>query len=162
MRTENKADQEEKVYNKIVRFATLRPRSEHEINLWLKRKKISTTTSSRVFNRLKNLNLIDDEAFASWWVEQRLTFRPKARRALSFELRQKGISRDTIESVLKNIEIPSETALAAELVAKKLPRFKDLPPEVRKKKLVGFLVRRGFSWETIKKAVDVGDVDVVE
>lgn len=153
---------EEKVYNKALRFATLRPRSEHEINLWFKRKNISTALTKRVFNRLKNLGLVDDRIFASWWVEQRMTFRPKGRKALFFELRQKGVARDVIESVLKNVEIPNEVTLAAGLVAKKLPRFKDLSPEERKKKLVGFLGRRGFSWEAIKKAVDVGEADIVE
>lgn len=152
---------EDKVYNKILRFATLRPRSEYEIKFWFKRKKIPTKLHKRVFNRLKNLNLVDDKAFSEWWIEQRVTFRPKGRKALFFELRQKGVGRDVIESVLESVEIP-EAALAAGLVAKKLSRFKDLSPEERKKKLVGFLGRRGFSWEAIKKVVDVGEQDIVE
>ena len=143
----------EAVYNKALRFATLRPRSEHEISLWFKRKNISTIMSSQVFNRLKNLGLVNDKAFSEWWIDQRVTFRPKGRKALFFELRQKGVARDTIESVLKNVEVPSETALAAELVAKKLSRFKDLPEEERKKKLVRFLARRGFSWDIIKQTL---------
>ncbi|MBI4033198.1 MAG: regulatory protein RecX [Candidatus Blackburnbacteria bacterium] len=153
---------EEKVYNKILRFATLRPRSEKEINVWFKRKKIPTKLHERVFNRLKNLGLVDDKAFASWWIEQRLTFRPKGRRAIFFELRQKGVSEDIIEDVLGTIGFPQEVELARDLVAKKLPRFKDFPVEEKKKKLVGLLVRRGFSWETIRKAVDVSGEDVVE
>lgn len=155
-------DQEEKIYNKVVRFATFRPRSEHEINLWFKRKNISTTLTERVFNRLKNLGLVNDKAFSEWWIEQRVTFRPKARRALFFELRQKGVGKDVIESALATMDFPQEAVLALALVAKRLPRLKDLPIEERKKKLVGFLSRRGFSWETIKKAVDVGDEGVVE
>lgn len=153
---------EEKIYNKVVRFATLRPRSEREITLWFKRKNISTALTERVFDRLKNLGLVDDRIFASWWVEQRMTFRPKGRKALFFELRQKGVGRDVIESVLERVEVSDEVALATGLVAKKLPRFKDLPPEERKKKLIGFLGRRGFSWEAIKKAVDVREKDIVE
>lgn len=153
---------EEKIYNKVIRFATLRPRSEHEINLWFKRKKVPLKVSERVFNRLKNLGLVNDKAFASWWIEQRVTFKPKGRRALFFELRQKGVAKDVIESVLKSTGIPNEAALARDLVTKKLPRFQNLPPQERRKKLVGFLGRRGFSWETIRKVVDVGSVDIVE
>ena len=99
-----------------------------------------------------NLGLVDDEAFVDWWLEQRATFRPKGKRALQMELRFKGIDRDLIERSLA--EKVDEEALAKKSFLKKIPSLKNLPLEVQKKKLIGFLSRRGFSWEIIRKTLD--------
>lgn len=143
--------EEEKIYNRILRFATLRPRSEKEVHLWFKRKKVYPELAERVFNRLKSLGLVDDTAFAKWWVDQRLTFHPKSRRALSVELRQKGVDREIIEQAL---EVVDDKSVASSLVRRRLLRLVCLQTEVRQKKLSDFLARRGFSWETIKEVID--------
>lgn len=143
--------EEEKIYSRVLRFATLRPRSGKEIQFWFKRKKVSQDVQERCFNRLKSLSLVDDAAFAKWWVDQRLTFRPKARRALLVELRQKGVDREITEQVLESVD---DKSIASDLARRRLLRLTGLPPEVRQKKLSDFLARRGFSWETIKEVVD--------
>lgn len=99
-----------------------------------------------------NLGLVDDEAFVDWWLEQRATFRPKGKRALKMELRFKGIDRDLIERSLA--EKVDEEVLAKKAFLKKIPSLKNLPSEVQKEKLIGFLSRRGFSWEVIRKTLD--------
>lgn len=68
------------------------------------------------------------------------------------ELRFKGIDRDLIERSLA--EKVDEEALAKKSFLKKISSLKGLPPEVQKEKLVGFLSRRGFSWEVIRKTLD--------
>src|SRR4030043_1786767 len=66
--------------DKLLRFATLRPRSESEIRGWMKRKKVHDSLKNDLFSRLKHLELIGDENFARWWIEQRLQYKPKAKR----------------------------------------------------------------------------------
>lgn len=145
--------EEGKVYNHVLRFATLRPRSEKEIKLWFRRKKVLPAVGEAVFNRLKNLDLVDDEKFAKWWAEQRAEFRQKSRRMLSMELRQKGVSRDVIEKVLAEVDIPDEIALARKAAEKKLRTLRG-DFEEQRKKLSEFLARRGFNWSTIKQVID--------
>lgn len=101
---------------------------------------------------MSNLGLVDDEAFVDWWLEQRATFRPKGKIALRMELRFKGIERDLIECSLA--EKVDEEVLAKKSALKKMSSLKALPPEVQKEKLIGFLSRRGFSWEIIRKTLD--------
>ena len=48
----------------------------------------------------------------------------------------------------------NEIELAKKAVEKKLRLWKNLPPEEFRQKLTGFLARRGFDWETIKKTID--------
>lgn len=154
--------EEEKIYNKVLRFATLRPRSEKEIKFWFKRKRVYFSqnklvypeVAEGVFNRLKSLGLVDDAAFAKWWVDQRLTFRPKSQRVLSMELSQKGVNREIIDQAL---EVVDDKSVASNLARGRLTKLMHLPPEVRQKKLSDFLARRGFSWEVIKKVVDLND-----
>lgn len=146
--------EEEKVYNKVLRFSMLRPRSEKEIKDWFRRKKVLPGVVEPVFNRLKSAGLVEDEAFARWWAEQRAEFRQKSRRMLSMELRQKGVSREVIEKVLEEVDIPDEVQLARKAAIKKVRSIVNLESNIKRKKLSEFLARRGFSWTTIKNVVD--------
>lgn len=145
--------EEEKVYNRVLRFATTRPRSEKEVRDWFKRKKVLPSVIEPVFNRLKSLSLVNDEEFARWWVQQRAEFRQKSRRVLGLELRQKGVAREISEKVLENADIPKEVDLAKKAATKKLRTLRGDLNE-NKKKLSDFLARRGFSWDTVKTVVE--------
>lgn len=142
----------QKTYNKLLRFATLRPRSEREVLYWLKRKKVHESMHKKLFEGLIKLDLLDDEKFARWWIEQRLTFKPRGKRALISELLQKGVERSTIEGVLLDIGV-DEVQAAKQLVKKNKHKWAKLKGQEEKKKIWGFLARNGFSWETIKKVV---------
>ncbi len=142
---------EDKIYNRVLRFATLRPRSEKEIKFWFQRKKVPQDIQNDVFNRLKNAHFVDDTEFAKWWVDQRLTFRPKSKRALSIELSQKGVDREIISQALEAVD---DKAVASVLAKRRLMRLADYPPDVQRQKVSDFLARRGFSWETIREVVE--------
>lgn len=81
----------QKISDKLINFTTLRPRSEKEIELWLLRKKVGKNYHKDLWNKLKHLELVDDQKFAKWWIDQRLEFRFKSKRELEQELRVKGI-----------------------------------------------------------------------
>jgi len=137
----------ENAFQALARFASLRPRSEWEIKNWLKKKKINKEQADKLFNQLKSMGFVDDKAFCLWWIEQRLLFRPKSRRMLIEELKQKGISRQLLEEIMTGLEnIPKDEELAKLIIEKKKNK---LPKE----KLISLLERRGFSWNTIKSVL---------
>lgn len=144
----------QKTYDKLVRFAILRPRSEKEINDWFKKHKVHKSLHKGLFNRLKRLELIDDRKFAQWWIEQRTAFRPRGKRALSVELRQKGIDRDLINQILSEVKI-DEQKIARQLLKKKKYKWERLGKLKARKKMSEFLARKGFSWTIIKEVIDV-------
>jgi len=135
----------QKTLEKLLKYATLRPRSIFEIKQWLKRKRVHESLHKDLFNRLKRLDLVDDEKFARWWVEQRMAFKPRSARLLTYELQVKGIRKEVIEKVLDKMDI-DELKIARKLAVKM--KNKD------KKKVVAYLSRQGFDWETIKRVVD--------
>lgn len=142
----------QKTLDKLLRFATLRPRSEKEIKDYFRRKKVHESLFSKLFDRLNHLELIDDEKFAKWWVEQRQSFRPKPKRILNNELRIKGIGSEIIKKVLGEEEI-NEEKMARELLEKKAYKWHALPRRQAGQKMLQYLAQKGFSWEIIEKVV---------
>jgi len=113
---------------KALRLLSYRPRSIREIKKRLTKTNADTNTINRVINNLIEQNLLNDQEFARWWVDQRVKFRPRGNYALTQELVQKGLDREIIDSVLLSFD--AELALA-----KKLPQSK--------------LSSRGFSFSVI-------------
>ena len=142
----------EQIFQKTLRFIGFRPRSQKEILLYLHKKTADEKIIAKIIEDLTNLGLLDDVAFVDWWLDQRAAFRPKGKRALVMELRQKGINNDLIQQAVA--EKVDEKESAALLVEKKLRVWARLPQEICREKLTGFLARRGFNWDVIKLILD--------
>ena len=142
----------QKTLDKLLKFATLRPRSEKEIKDWFKRKKVHESIHKELFNRLKRLELLDDAQFALWWVGQRNQFKPRGKRALESELRMKGIKKEVIAAALSEFKI-DEVKIAKALLAKKAYKWQHLPSRDGRQKMAQFLARKGFNWEIIEKVL---------
>ena len=138
-----------KILDKLLNFATLRPRSEKEIKDYLRRKKSPESITEELFKRLNSLELIDDTKFARWWVEQRQAFSPKTKRVLSNELRIKGIDREIIKEILEETEI-DEVKLSKELIRNKMYKWERFDPKIKKQKISQYLVVKGFGWNVIQ------------
>ena len=147
----------EKLYNSSLRFLSYRPRSEKEIRdrLKLKNKKSNLKDLKliidRVIERLKKHKFINDEEFAKWWIESRLRFKPRSLRLIKLELKQKGISEETIDNLQLTI---NDLESAKKLVEKRIVRLKGLDKQKIYEKLGRFLASKGFNWDTIKKSID--------
>lgn len=141
------------IFDRLLKFATIRPRSEFEIKRWFIRKKISSHDSERLFDELKKLRLVDDETFVRWWVGQRVEFRPKSRHLLLCEVIQKGVAKELAKTVLEQVEqeLPTDEELAFGLVEKKKKSWEKLSDENKKRKIVYLLQSRGFGWGIIRK-----------
>ncbi len=147
-----------KVYNKALNYMMSRPHSERELKMWYRRKKLDKDTDKELLEKttekLRRLGLVDDLAFAKWWVEQRATFRPKGKNALKAELAQKGISREIVDEVLSDTDKDTEKEMAKKLAEKRISRLQSLEPKDQKRKLLEFLGRRGFSYDIARAAID--------
>lgn len=142
----------QKTLDKLLRFATIRPRSVKEIKDWFRKHKVHESLHKQLFNRLKHLDLSDDKKFAEWWVTQRLQFKYKSKREIVFELHNKGIDKEIIDKVTTVIRI-NEVEAAKKLLEKKAYRWKNLEPRIKRQKMSEFLARKGFGWETINKVI---------
>ena len=144
-------DETDKARNIALRLLSLRPRSVYEVQTHLQRKSFDDEIIDQVIEKMMALDLLDDAAFATYWVEQRETFRPRSRFALSQELRQKGVSRAQIDAALEEVDEMSAARRAAE---KKAGAWSGLSEDEFRAKLARFLQRRGFSYEVITETLD--------
>ena len=143
-------DSRERAMQQALLFLSYRARSENEIRKNLSKHEIPDAVIEETIERLRREGFADDKKFASAWVENRSTFRPRGRRALALELRQKGIDDNTIESALEAVD---DEALAYEAGQKKARKLRVQEWTEFRKKLSEFLARRGFSYSVIAPIV---------
>ena len=135
----------EKAYN----FLSFRPRSLAEVTDYLTKKGVGEETGKQVIDKLQELRMVDDLKFSQWWLEQRQTFRPIGKKLLALELKKKGIAREIVDQVLADQRETDEILTARQLLSKKSGRWQNLTFAEFRKKAGDFLLRRGFSWETV-------------
>jgi regulatory protein len=136
-------------------FIARRPRSEAEVRQRLGKKGFEPVVIDEVLARLRELGLVDDEAFARFWVENRTSFRPRGARGLRYELRQKGVATEVVDRVLDDMAL-DENALAYRVARPQAERLLASPIVRREfqRKLGAFLHRRGFDYEMAREVTD--------
>jgi len=123
---------------------TAGPRSRAQLAAVLQRKGVPAEAAVAVLDRLTDVGLIDDAAFARAWVESRQSGRGLSRRALAHELRARGVAPLELESAVATIDEQSETETARRLVQRKIRGTRDLDEAVRVRRLAGMLARKGY------------------
>jgi regulatory protein len=143
-------DARERAYQQAMLFLSYRARSEKEIRQNLRKHEIPDEVIEQTLEKLRGDGLANDNKFARIWVENRNTFRPRSRRVLTMELRQKGLDDETVQAAVADVD---EDALAYESARKRANRFKSLEWTEFRKKLSEYLARRGFSYSVIAPVV---------
>ena len=145
-------DENESAYERALNYLSYRPRSEREIERYLSKRGVSDDVREEVLTRLRRAGLVDDAEFSRFWVENRRSFRPKGVWALRSELRQKGVDTASIELALEDVDEETDARRAAE---RALRRFSRLDQTTFRRRLLGYLQRRGFGYGVSKRTVDL-------
>jgi regulatory protein len=153
------ADAENVARTIALRSLTAQPRTRHELDGTLRKKNVPDDVAAAVLDRLEEVGLLDDEAFAQSWVESRQQRRHLSRSALRRELQTKGVDRDQVEAALARVDTDDELAAAHALAAKKSAASRGLDPTVRRRRLAGALARRGFGSGVIATVLDEMDLE---
>jgi regulatory protein len=143
-------DARERAMQQALLFLSYRVRSEKEIRQNLSKHEIPDEVIEETLEKLRRNGFANDKQFASAWVENRSTFRPRGRRALAMELRQKGIDDAIIDTALEGLD---EEILAYEAGLKKARKLRVREWSEFRKKMSDFLARRGFSYSVIAPIV---------
>lgn len=152
------AEEVHKATEAALSLLEVRARATREIITRLKQKGYEEDVIVKVVEKLTRLELLNDAQFAAQWVEAKTRVggnRPMGKRRISQELYQKGVARDEITEAVERVTAEDELELARSAAQKKL---RCVPTErnalqAERQKLMGFLQRRGFGWETVKQIV---------
>lgn len=130
----------------------VRPRSRRELEQRLRRAGYDSDAVQAALERLERVDLVDDGAFARFWVEQRLTFRPRSRRALRYELRRQGVSGSDLEQALGQVD---DAQAAEDLACRQLGRLSGTEDrQTVEEKLHKLLRSRGFGYSLTRRVLD--------
>ncbi|MDP2941399.1 MAG: regulatory protein RecX [Candidatus Omnitrophota bacterium] len=130
-----------------------RQRSEQEIREKLKRKKFSPEIIRETVIFLKEKAFLDDQIFAREWISSRLK-RPLGIRRIRQELKLKGVPDKIIQSEIEQAgQDYREEAVVEAIAQEKAQRLKGLDPQKAKRRIYGYLLRRGFSPDSVSEAV---------
>lgn len=147
-------EERERARNGALALLAVRPRSRRELTDRLARKGLPADVVAGVVEDLAVRGYVDDTEFARYWVENRQANRPRGRRALTAELRAKGVAADAID------EAALPTAADEEADALLLARRRAATlhePDLRRfqQRLGAFLQRKGYGYDTIRSVVAV-------
>jgi regulatory protein len=145
-----KDDQQEIAYQKALNLLSYRLHSEAEIIKKLQKHDIANEHIENALERLKRSGLLDDAKFTEAWIANRNEMRPRGRRALAYELKQRGVNSETIEAALEDV---NEEEMAYQAALKRAPRLKDMDWGDFRLKLTRFLAQRGFNYDVISTVV---------
>lgn len=139
---------DDKLYNRVLGYIALRPRSEWEIKTYLERKKSPTPLVESILNKLRVNRLLDDAKFADAYVHDRRLLRPTSRRKMILELKKKRLSEEVIREAVGS-DVEQDQSALDELVVRKRrqTRYQD------DKKLMQYLAGQGFGYGDIKSAL---------
>lgn len=169
------AEELQRAYESAIQFLSYRPRSAREVELRLRKKGNAPELIAIVMERLRGHKYVDDTEFARFWVSNRMSFSPRGPRLLRSELRQKGVSQEVVDAVLQEqVEAQevaeakaegiaaiwgesggdepaqgSDLANALGLAQKKWRTYGRLDPQIARRRLTGFLMRRGYNYDTV-------------
>jgi regulatory protein len=149
-----------------LRLLTVAPRTRAQLEEALHRRGVPPRAADAVMERLIRAKLIDDAAFAQAWVETRHYSRGLARRALSAELRQRGVDEGQVQDAVAELSPEQEEAAARRMVAAKLAATRGRPLPTRMRRLMGLLARKGYppglAYRVVREALDQEGIDLAE
>jgi regulatory protein len=129
----------------VLRQLAMVPRSRAQLEQKLSQRGCAPDVAAAVLDRMTEVGLVDDEAYAQMLVRSQQSGRGLAKHALARELRTKGIRDDLAHEALASISDSDERERARTLVDKSLRAMHGLGIEVQTRRLAGMLARKGYS-----------------
>jgi regulatory protein len=145
-----KKDEFEAAFHRADHFLGYKPRTSGEVARKLLMLKYNDDTVQEVVEKLTGQNLLNDKRFATQWVEERSHFKPKGRKLLEMELKQKKVAPEIIREALLNLDNEGLALKAAHEFAQKLNETDWVKFRQR---ISSFLTRRGFDYSEILPVV---------
>ena len=140
-----------------LRYLSVRPRSCREIELRLLREKLEHETIEQTIDRLTTLGYLDDRSFAAAFARDRIRLRPCGVRRMKADLLSRGVSSCDADEGFERAMMEQDVIgheLLQQVASARASKLDDLDKGVARRRLFGYLSRRGFSSENVRKWID--------
>ena len=140
--------------NQALRYLSYRDRSILEVNKYLEKKEHPQPVIQQALDTLTELNYVNDQRFALEWGKYKINKQKLGKSRLYAELLNKGIDKEVLERTLAILyEDNPETELAIQCARKKMNSLQGVEEEKKKRRLIQYLKRRGFSSDIIYQSI---------
>jgi len=143
--------------DRALSYLSHRPRSSREVERHLRSKGFDPPTVERALARCEELGYLDDRAFAESWIRDRIRLKPRGRFKLKMELKEKGVAEADAEAAIDRVfrdEETDERTLLERAARKRWEARRTEDPEKLRRRMSGYLRRRGFRGHDIREVVD--------
>jgi regulatory protein len=144
-------------YDYALNLLSARPYATRALHRKLIQKQYPAADADDAIRRLVDSGLLDDEKYAEQYARSKMLSTGASKRRLTQDLYRKGIKADVATTAIANVIADEEidTAAIIEQVArKKLAQLGDLEPLVLRRRLFGFLARRGYDVDEINRVME--------
>lgn len=141
----------------VLRQLSMTARSRVQLERKLRQRGCDDAVAATVLDRMTELGLIDDEAYAGMLVREKHASKGLARGALAHQLRQQGIDPELADEALQQVGAGDERLRAEQLATKKMRTMGGLAPDVQARRLAALLARKGYpgdiAWPVVRDAI---------
>ena len=142
----------------VLRQLAMGPRTRRQLEDKLRDRGTAPEVAARVLDRMGEVGLVDDEAYAEMFVRSQQETKGLAASALRHELRRKGVADEVVDAALEEVDPEREKEQARALVARRLRTMRGVEREVQTRRLAAFLARKGYgpgvSYQVVREALD--------
>lgn len=128
-------------------------RTRGQLEALLQRKEVAPEAAAAVLDRFEEVGLVDDRGYAKAFVESRHRVRGQGSRVLSMELRRRGVADDVVADAIGGLDPDREFETACRIARSRYERMPAVAPEVKVRRLAGFLARKGYSGLVVARVV---------
>jgi len=146
-----------RTYSRSLDILARAPRSVRDLRRRLLLKGEGEADVDAAIQRLTGAGLLDDAAYARAFVRSKVSTQGFSRRRLQQELAKRGVARDVADAaiieVLHDDEV-DEVANIERAALKKLRTLRGLDEETQRRRLYGYLARRGHAVDDVRAVVE--------
>ncbi|OLN21354.1 recombination regulator RecX [Domibacillus antri] len=145
-------DNVRKGFNAAIHYLSIRMRSEKEVQDYLKKKEVDEASRQEILTRLHDMGYVNDSQFADAFIKTQMQTTDKGPYLIHRELKEKGINEETAFSLMEQFTEEEQMEKAARLYEKQLKKYKRDSAFLQKKKAEEYVMTKGYSASSIKKA----------
>ncbi len=150
-----KSSNQEQIVSKVERFCAYSERCVQDVKFKLRQLKVSENEQQKIIGKLIENGFINEARYAKAFANDRFKINGWGKIKISFALREKHLPEQMIEAGLKNIQQEAYEQKLYELMKTKMQSLLGIENEfVRKNKVAGFLIGRGFEPDLVWKALE--------
>jgi regulatory protein len=146
--------------DRALNILGFRDRSAVELRRSLIKKGVEAGPATAAVDRLRDAGLVDDARYARAVARSKALNAGASRRRIEQELARRGVPREVADEAIAEVwveEAVDQVAAATALARKRAPSLARLDPASRRRRMYGFLARRGYSGEEIRLALAAVD-----